>query len=57
VSLYHLLRVVVDELFDAGLYDLNLGEDLVSGGRSGDWLGIAVPVVDIVADRLDQDCD
>jgi hypothetical protein len=30
-----LLGVVVDELFDAGLYELGFGEDLV-GGR---WVG------------------
>jgi hypothetical protein len=32
VILFYLLSVVVDELFDAGLDELDPGEDLVGGG-------------------------
>jgi hypothetical protein len=57
VTLLGLLGIVVDEFFNPGLYELDLGEDLISGGCPYERCGVAVPVVDIVADLLDQDRD
>ena len=52
-----LFRVVVDKLFDAGLDDADLGEDLVGGGRPDEWSRVGVPVVDVVAYLVDQNLD
>src|SRR5437763_6528489 len=49
--------VVVDELLDAGLDELDFGEDFVGRGGPGERPGVRVPVVDVVADLLDQDLD
>jgi hypothetical protein len=43
VMLVGLLGVVVDELPDAGLDELDLGEDLFGGGGPGEGLGVGVP--------------
>ena len=48
------LGVVVDEILDAGLYELDLGENIVGGGRPYEGLGVGVPVVDIGANLLHQ---
>ena len=53
----HLLGVVVDEFLDVGLYELDLGKNVVGGGRPCERLGVGVPVLDVVADLLDQDGD
>jgi hypothetical protein len=45
-----LLRGVVDEAFDVGLGDADLGEDLVGRRGSGERLGVGVPMGDVVAD-------
>jgi hypothetical protein len=37
-----LLAVVVDELFDAGLDPVALGEDLVGGGGRNEWFRAGV---------------
>ena len=55
--LFHLLNVVVDESADVGLGEGDLGEDLVGGGGPGEGLGVSVPVLDVVTDRLDEDFD
>jgi len=57
VILLGLLRVVADEVADVLLGQLDLGEDLVGGGCPLEGSGVAVPVRDVVADRLDQDGD
>jgi hypothetical protein len=57
VIAFDLLGVVVDEFLDAGLCELNLGENVVGGGGPCEGLGVGVPVLDVVADLLDQDGD
>src|SRR5262249_40524562 len=54
VTLVGLLRVVVDQAFDVGLGDADLGQDLVGGGGPDERLGAGVPVGDVVADLGDQ---
>ena len=44
--LFHLPIVVVDELFDVGLGERDLGADLVGSGGPGEGHGIGVPVGD-----------
>jgi hypothetical protein len=46
VMLFHLPIVVVDELFDVGLGERDLGADLVGSGGPGEGHGIGVPVGD-----------
>jgi hypothetical protein len=46
VILFELLRVVLDELLDAGLDPADLGEDFVGGGGPGEGFGVGVPVCD-----------
>ena len=50
-----ILRVVLDEFLDVELDEVDLGEDFVGGGGPGEWLRVAVPVRDVVADLCDQD--
>jgi hypothetical protein len=54
---FPLLAVVIDEFFGVGLDDADFGQDLVGGGGPGEWLGIGVPVCDVVADLVDEDLD
>ena len=54
---FGLLGVVVDEFPDVGLYELNLGKNVVGGGCPCEWLGVGVPVLDVVANLLDQNGD
>ena len=51
----YLLGIVVDKHLDAGLHELDLGEDLVRGGRPCERFRISIPVIDVVADLPNQD--
>jgi hypothetical protein len=52
-----LLGVVVQQLFDAGLDESDLGKDLVGRGGPDERFGVAVPMGDVVVDPPDQDLD
>jgi predicted ester cyclase len=45
VILLVLLRVVVDEFLDVGLYELDIGEDFVSGGCPGERCGVLTEAI------------